>query len=336
MKGNGVEIVVDDRMFVVGLSELFRQNMKAYEVATLLPLAETACTALDLSPAMVPVEGYYSESEELERFFRLIRALQYAEMREVSPDSRAYAINRLREMLASRAMGRMEESDRVLPLMTSPFGEALRILADWSINSLSREARQLVRDDDAGLLAVAAATGDPIAICVARESVALTADVMLAEVESPQFIWAVSAHVAGVAGRFVVALAETTGIVLPEPLATSSHLYGQAAKDAELVGRCILIGERSGNPYPYYHWYIDAQDGQLAVKDFWSSNVWTTDSLRHMSINRRPATGTQVGAPHLGNEPKSEGVRLSHASRPEDQEQQKRKGWFASLFDRNR
>ncbi|MRR29389.1 hypothetical protein EG834_03435, partial [bacterium] len=224
-----MEIVVDDLTFVVGLSELFRKNMKDFEVVTLLPLAEIACKALDLSPAMVPLEGYYSESEELERFFRLIRALQYAEMCEISPSSGRDAIHRLREVFTSPAMGRVTECDQVLPRATSPFGEALRILSNWSISGLSLQAQRLIRDDDAGLVAVAAATGNPVALCVARESVALVADVELAEVELPQFVWAVSEPVARVASRFISALAQSTGIILPDSSATSSHLFGQAA-----------------------------------------------------------------------------------------------------------
>ncbi len=331
-----MKIVVDNRAFVVGLSELFRQEMKSYEVANLLPLAETACEALDLSPAVVQVEGHYTESAELERYFRLIRALQNAEIREVTPGSAKDAIFRLREVLASPAMGRVESKDKLLPRTTSPLSEALLILSNWSIDGLSRQAAQLVRRDDAGLVAVAAAAGDPVALCVARESMALVADVEFAEIELPEFVWAVSERVAEVACRFVSALAETTGILLPEPETTSSHLYGQAARDAELAGRCILIGERFGNPYPYYHWYIDSNDGQLTAKDFWSSNVWTTTTLRDMPINGRPATGTQVGAPRLGNEQKGEGIRSSLDLRKEDQEQQERKGWLARVFQRGR
>lgn len=328
-----MEIIVDDRTFVVGLSELFRQEMKAFEVATLLPLAEHACKVLDLSLPVVPVEGYYAESDELERFFRLVRAMQSADMCKVSPDAGVDAIKRLREVFTSPVMGRLEESDRVLPRTSSPFGEALRILADWSIMDLSRHAQQLVRADDAGLVAVAAATGDPLALCVARESVALTADVMLAEVASPKFVWAVSENVAGVAARFITALTETTGIMLPEPTATSSSLYGQTAQEADLLGRCILIGERSGNPYPYYHWYIDSQEGQRMVKDFWSSSIWTTDNLRQTLINQRPANGAQVGAP-LGYELRDGGISSSDAPWTENPKQHGRKGWFARLFHR--
>lgn len=328
--------VVDDRAFVIGLSEMFREEMKTYEVTTLLPLAETACKALDLSPVMIPIEGYYTESVELERYFRLIRALQLADIREAPPGFGKDAIYRLHEVLTSPAMGRVEDSDRILSRTTSPLGEALCILSNWSIDGLSRQAAQLVGTEDAGLIAVAATAGDPVALCVARESMALVADVELADTEVPEFVWAVSERVAEVAGRFVSVLAETTGIVLPEPAAASSRPYGQAARDAELVGRCILIGERFGNPYPYYHWYIDSHDGQLTVKDFWSSNVWTTADLRHTPINMRPATGTQVGSPHLGNEPKGEGIRSSLDPRKEDQERQARKGWWARLIPRGR
>lgn len=329
-----MEIVVDDRTFVIGLCELFRQEMQSYEVASLLPLAETACEALDLPPAMVPVEGYYASSEALQRFFQLIRALQNAEMREVSHSLGVNAIEQLRRVYTSPAMGRVDESNRVLPRTSSPFGEALRILSDWSIDGLSRQTQQFVRNDDAGLMAVAGVTGDPIAICVARESVALMADVELSEIDMPHFTWGVSESVASVAARFVFSLAETTGIMLPEPEANASQIYGQAARDAELMGRCILIGERFGNPYPYYHWYIDAQNEEFIVKDFWSDKVWTTDGIRQMPVHRRPASGVRIEAPTFGNETTSGGVAWSHGLRSTDRKQRTRKGWFARLFQR--
>lgn len=325
-----MRIVVDDCTLVVGLSELFRQEMKIYEVANLLPLAEEACKALDLAPAAVPVEGYYTESSELEKYFRLIRALQDSEARELSPLTARDAIFQLREVLTSRAMGRVESNDRLLPRTSSPLGEALQILSTWTIDGLCEEAQKLVRKDDFGLLAVAAAAGDPVGLCAARESMALMADVELAEMQVPEFEWGVSQNVAEVASRFVSALAETTRITLPEPAPPSAHLYGQAARDAELIGRCILIGEQFGNPYSYYHWYIDLRDDQLTVKDFWSSNRWTTADLRQLPSDSRPAMGTQVGAPHLENEPKGKGFD----PREGDQKKNGRKGWLARLFQR--
>ncbi|HUT29098.1 MAG TPA: hypothetical protein VMX13_04830 [Sedimentisphaerales bacterium] len=329
-----MDIVVDDRAFVVGLSELFRREMKTYEVATLLPLAETVCGALDLSPAMVPVEGYYSESDALERFFRLIRALQRAELRPVSPGPAKQGIQRLREVFTSPAMGRAEDSDRVLPRTSSPFGQALRMMADWSIDSISRQAQRLVRDDDAGLVAVASASGDPIAICVARESMALLAEVELAELETPRFSWAVSEHVAEIAGRFVSSLADTTGIILPSAQRAFSQVYGQAAMDADLVGRCILVGERSGTPHPFYHWYIDSSVEKPVVRDFWSTGIWTTKNICCLPVGKRPSSGARLGAPEAENESMAGGGSSPHRSAAKSKEALEPKGWLARLFQR--
>lgn len=292
-----MQTVVDNRLFVVGLSELFRQEMKIYEVQVLLPLAEEACNALRLPPADVPIEGYYYESDALAKFFRLIRALQQKEIKDVSGFSDLKAFEKLRRVLCSPAMGRVENFDQLLPQTTSPFGESLRFLSDWSIDALSKQARKFVRQDDAGLLAVASATGDPMALCIARESSALLSCVEMAALETPDYAWHVSEDVSKVAHRFVSALAESTGILLPEPKASSARIYGQAAEGADLYGRCILVGQQIGNPYPYYHWYIDSNETGLVVKDFRSSAIWTTETLRRIPADRRPKSGAEVGAP---------------------------------------
>jgi hypothetical protein len=325
-----MEIIVNDRTFVVGMCELFRQEMKVYEVSALLPLAETACKALQLRPAKVPIEGYYAESDELKQFFLLIRALQNTERRKTNSESDMTAIRRLKEVFTCPAMGRTEESDQILPRVSSPFGQALRQLADWSIDGLSRHAQQVVNDDDAGLVAVASVTGDPVAICAARESAALSSDIELAEVDVPHFTWAVSDAVINVANKFIASLAKTTGIKLPKADAASSHSYGQAAREAEIIGRCIFIGEQSGNPYPYYHWYIDMQSQEPAVKDFWSSHIWTTDSLRQIPTNQRPLPGAQVGAPNQDNAQNSRGGVVSDRIG-----RRERKGLLSRLFHRS-
>jgi len=330
-----VDIIVGDRLFVVGLSELFRHNVKIYEATTLLPLAETACKACGLSPAPVPVEGYYSESQELSRFFRLIRALQIAELRPASPGSAHESIQRLRNVFYSPAMGRAEENGRVLPRNSSPFGEALRTTEDWSIEGLSLRAQRLVRDDDAGLVAVASATGDPVAICVARESVALTAEVeMMAEPDVPRFKWAVSPQVAEIAGRFISVLAQATGLVLPEAVPSSAAIYGQAARDADLIGRCILVGKLPGLTYPLYHWYIKATKGEPTVKDFWSTALWTTQNLRRLPANQRPTAEGRLGAPEPENESPADGRSSPRNSAAKPEGGLERKGWLARLFQR--
>jgi hypothetical protein len=294
-----MKIVVDDTSFVIGLCELFRQQMKSYEVRTLLPLAEASCRALNVPPATVAVEGYYGESAELSRFFLLVRALQATYACPVPVESGAQAMRQLRQVLTSPAMGRLVSSDYLLPRMSSPFSEALTTLPSWTVDGLTDRAGLLVRDDDAGLVSVAAAAGSPVALCVARETVALMADVAWAEVETqePQFAWAVSPQVSAVAHRFVSALGQVTGIALPQIQAESAQLYGEASKNAQLVGRCILVGDQFGQAYPLYHWWIDKQDGQLEVKDFWSTDPWTTDTLSQTPFGARPTRGACVAAP---------------------------------------
>src|SRR5256885_946071 len=138
---------LDDRKFAIGLCELFRKEMRAFEVQALLPLAEQACRVLGIPPAAGPIEGYYAESEELTRLFRLVRALQSVE----SPDFSlrpSDALAGLRRVYASRAFGRVMSSG-LLPRMTTAFGDSLTAVTSWSVPELTARAATLVRDDDA-------------------------------------------------------------------------------------------------------------------------------------------------------------------------------------------
>jgi hypothetical protein len=292
-----MEIVVDDRTFVIGLCELFRTRMKEHETSVLLPHAEAACRELGLTPSETPIEGYYSESPALTRFFRLVRALQRAPESSPASDRAGESLRELRRVFGSPALGRPLASDRLLAMTDSPLGEALRQSDVWSIPHLTRESKRLVRPDDASLGAVAASTGDPVALGVARESVALSADVSTAEAELPGYRWTVSPDVAKVAERFVATLREATSIELPVPAAASAAEYGAAAQGAAIDGRCIRIGERPETTHPQYHWYIQATEKGCGVSDFWSTAVWTTEALRRLSPSRRPRAGSRVGSP---------------------------------------
>lgn len=321
-----MEIIVDNRLFVIGLCELYRQKMKEYEAAVLLPLAASACEKLNIQAADCEIEGYYSENDELIRFFKLIRSLQNTESLDVLPAVELEEIRLLRKALNSPAMGRRIESSKILPRTSSPFGQAMSDLSEWSIDGLSHMAKQMVTDTDSGLIAVASATGDPVAIGVARESQALMADLEMAEVDIPTYNWDVSSDVRLIAEKFISSLAETTGILLPVPDAVSAEIYGQAAAEAEISGRCTLLGEQSGNPFPYYHWYIDSLDNRLVVKDFWSSHVWTTDALRSTPVTKRPILGSCVGAPYQTVEKNDQEKNMVSKQKP--------KGWLSRIFRR--
>ena len=54
--------IVTNRVFVLGLDELYRQAMKRHECTELLQCAEEVASVLSLAPGNVPVEGDYTES----------------------------------------------------------------------------------------------------------------------------------------------------------------------------------------------------------------------------------------------------------------------------------
>ncbi len=61
--------VITNRIFLLGLDELYREAMKQNERGELLACARITAKALSLEPADVPVEGYYSEDDELTEYF---------------------------------------------------------------------------------------------------------------------------------------------------------------------------------------------------------------------------------------------------------------------------
>src|SRR4051812_37751581 len=68
--------VVNNRVFLLGLDELYRESMKRHERDELLRCARETASVLSVAPADVPIEGYYTEDEGLTEYFRLVRALQ--------------------------------------------------------------------------------------------------------------------------------------------------------------------------------------------------------------------------------------------------------------------
>jgi hypothetical protein len=69
--------IVDNRVFLLGLDELYREAMKRHEREELLGCARETAGALSVAAAEVPVEGYYSEDERLTEYFLLVRVLQH-------------------------------------------------------------------------------------------------------------------------------------------------------------------------------------------------------------------------------------------------------------------
>jgi hypothetical protein len=308
-------VTVDNRLFTLGLTELFRAEMKRHESEALLPLAATVCRALELEPSGAPVEGYYDETPELREFFRWVRALQETPSTVLPAGVADRALERLSAALNSPALGRAVDDGHLLPRNTSALGEALRISSRWTIDELALKAASLVRESDCDLVAVAATTGDALCLLVARESLALSADVEWAEQDDEaDYEWAVSEAVATVATRFVGALRQSTGIALPIPHCSNAARYGYAGAGVQLAGLCILLGRRSGTGDVYYHWYVDAAGNKPVVRDFWSAAVWTTQAVRSLPPGRQPGPDASSGGGAAGDSPGSGGAgRLQRA-----------------------
>jgi hypothetical protein len=165
-----------------------------------------------------------------------------------------------------------------------------------SVDAIVAMARTRVRDSDADLMAVACLTGDPVAICAARETMALTARLVFAEPGQPAISWRVSDTVAAAGARFISALAECTGLALPAAEPRSALAYLEAARTADLDGRCIWVGDQVGQPFPFYHWYV-GRPADGGVADFWAEGTWTTLDMRRIPADARPPSGSKVGQP---------------------------------------
>src|SRR5262245_53169194 len=93
--------VVDNRVFLLGLDELYREKMKLHERSELLDAARSTCGALVVEPHSGPVEGYYSEDECLTEYFQRMRALQDVPGDQSSRVAKLPAFRRLLEVCSA-------------------------------------------------------------------------------------------------------------------------------------------------------------------------------------------------------------------------------------------
>ena len=113
-----IEHIVDDRVFLLGLDQLYRERMKGHESTELLACARAVAATLNVQPADVPIEGYYAETRRLREYFRLIHGLRA-----------------LRDTDAPR-VARMPEFQRLSSVMSAPlYGRpvALGQLKSWHV-----------------------------------------------------------------------------------------------------------------------------------------------------------------------------------------------------------
>src|SRR2546422_4253913 len=108
--------VVDNRVFLLGLDDLYRSTMKRNEGLELLRCAREVAWSLHVKSPDVSVEGYYGEDPRLTEYFRLLRALQEEPNSRVAAVQGLPAYQRLYSGTSSRLFGFPPNGEKLLPL----------------------------------------------------------------------------------------------------------------------------------------------------------------------------------------------------------------------------
>jgi hypothetical protein len=287
--------VVDDRLMLLGLDELYRDAMQRHERSELLECARMVAGTLGIGPADVPIEGYYADDELLTEYFRLMRSLQVVEASRTPTVDGLREFHRLVEVVASPLFGVPVWDKGLLPVGRDALSAALYETApDWSIERLSAVARRLVRTtDDMSLVGLAAWVGDSVVLASLRESVVLYADevtLCAGPVRRREFVWQVDGELARRAGHFVDTFNALFDDELPRPIAENAASYWRAGTDNIIVGRCVRLGvDPRFSPPRHYHWAVGFEiDGKPTVHEFWSTELWTTERYRGAECPANP------------------------------------------------
>ncbi|HKY28145.1 MAG TPA: hypothetical protein VJM12_09380 [Pyrinomonadaceae bacterium] len=298
--------VVDNRTFLLGLDKLYRDAMKRHERAELLNCARRVAAALNVGPASVPVEGYYTESDELAEYFRLMRALQTVSDQSTPTVASLPEFHRLVEVTSAPLYGESIRGNQLLPTGRDPLSKALYATRpEWSLPRLVETAYETALEtDDFSLVGLAARIKDAVVLAAMRESVVLYAQMVelsAAFPRRPKYVWDVDRELARQARRFIDTFNTLFHEKLPPPEPASAESYWHACDDNEIVGRCVRLGYNDAvSPVLHYHWAICRGNSYIQVQEFWHSEPWTTQRYRsNTNYSRRCPDLSQLGA--VGN-----------------------------------
>lgn len=292
---------VDNRVFLLGLDQLYRRSMKIQERTELLGCARAVAKKLSVPPARGPVEGYYHEDETLTEYFQLMRALQDVPNKRTDEVERTLEFQRLYAITSSPVFGRPQNEDKLLPAGRDALSRALLVerKRGWSMATLVPAAHQAAEEtDDYSLVGLAAYVEDPVVLTALRESVVLYAEVItLGALEPPTAVWEVDEVLARRAQRFID---EFNDVVRPRHLLPAANdeyaeTFLHAASVESIAGRCVRIGiDVAGPVVRHYHWAIRQKRwDEFEAVEFWDTELWTTQRyleervwLRRRSISR--------------------------------------------------
>ncbi len=276
---------VTDRVFLLGLDELYRTAMKRHESTELLECARQVASALGATPADVPIEGYYTESPELTEYFRLVRRLQQIPKERKEELAGSESFSRLIEVTSAPLFGVPGDSLFLLATAVDPLTVALeKTFPDWTIENLTDEAYKVAAgSDDYSLVGLAALSRDAVVLTALRESVVLYAALAVGgALAAPKYVWKVDPEIERRSQRFVETFNQLFDDDLPLPSPENASTYWQASNEFAVIGRCVRIGINDrAEPVRHYHWAIQTS-GNFGLKavDFWEDEVWTTQKYR--------------------------------------------------------
>jgi len=284
--------VVDNRVLLFGIDAIYRDYMKEFESAFLLPQVEVVAEKLGVSEANVPIEGYYGEHKTLTHYFKLMRALQ-----RVDESSKVLVENlpeykNILKVSASLIFGKPQNKGKLLTQGRDPLSQALNDTKenDWKANKIINRAYEVVvNSDDISLVGLAVRLKDPIAITALRESVILhTEGIETGLYQGPkiEYLWQVETDFAKSANQFI----EEFNSLLPKDSYLSKGIPKAKPQNAgrfyndfsgnNILGRCANIGYDRSAPRQYYHWAITQKNNEPALDEFWDTKLWTTDEYK--------------------------------------------------------
>jgi hypothetical protein len=277
-----IERVVDNRVMILGLADLYRAAIKAREHTQLLPAARAVAARLGVTPDPVPPEGHYSHDEKLTEYFRLVRALQHTSSHEnARPEMAEFAL--LEEVFSSPLFGASFAKGTLLPFGMDP-------VAFVMLNNVERSAQTVMdlavkvaqQTDDFSLVGMACLARDPVTIVALRDPVRIPYEgSTFGNPPIPTYAWQVDAEIAERAERFIATFLALFGEELPEPTAENADLYGASFyEQSGFVGRCVRISLTESSKGHYYWGIFAGDDGKPRIHEFWSHEPWDTDRYR--------------------------------------------------------
>ena len=287
--------VVNNRVFLLGLDELYREAMKRHERDELLRCARETASALSVPPADVPIEGYYTEDERLTEYFRLVRALQEVPESRESEVANLVSFKRLRQVTESPIFGPPFKGSFLLSVGEDALSVALKqTFPQWTLENLTNRAYKCAAESsDYSLVALAALSRDPVVLTALRESAVLYAMAVAGSAISgePEYVWEVDAIIEQRATQFVETFNDLFAERLPRPAAENAKEFWIASSEWKVIGRCVRMGfDDRARPVRHYHWAIDTDYMyRPVVTEFWDTEIWTTaryrterDAKRHL------------------------------------------------------